>query len=100
MYEYISQHTWKLEIDLKRIEHVCDSYSDTKAPEEHRLWEPNKVEPMKMEKFSLVKKYLEDVHETRSVTTEASDSALSTQAAVSVIETEEISGLFTQALAL
>ena len=55
---------------------------------------------MNMEKFSLVKKYLEDVHGTRSVTTEASDSALSTQAAVSVIETEEISGLFTQALAL
>ena len=49
---------------------------------------------MKMEKFSLVKKYLEDVHETRTVTTEASDSALSSQAAVSV------SGLFTQALAL
>ena len=39
-----------------------------------------------MEKFSLVQKYLEDVHETRSVTTEATDS--------------EISGMFTQALAL
>ena len=55
---------------------------------------------MDMEKFSLEQKYLEDVHETRSVTTEATDSALSTQAAVSEIETEEISGMFTQALAL
>ena len=100
MYEYISQHIWKLKIDLKRIEYECDSFFDSKAPEEHRLWEPNKVEPMNMEKFSLEKKYLEDVHETRSVTTEASDSALSTQAAVFVIETEEISGMFTQALAL
>ena len=45
---------------------------------------------MDMEKFSLVQKYLEDVHETRCVTTEASDSALSTQAAVSEFETEEI----------
>ena len=52
-----------------------------------------------MEKFSLVQKYLEDVHETRSVTTEASDSALSTQATVSEIETE-VSGKFTQTLAL
>ena len=101
VYEYISQHTWKLKIDLKRIEeHECDSFSDTKAPEEHWLWQPNKVEPMDMEKFSLVQKYLEDVYETRSVTTEATDSALSTQAAVSEIETEEISGMFTQALAL
>ena len=55
---------------------------------------------MDMEKFSLVQKYLEDVHETRSVTTEASDSALSTHAAVSEIETEEISGMLTQTLAL
>ena len=49
---------------------------------------------------SLVQKYLEDAHETRSVKTEASDSALGTQAAVSEIETEEISGKFTQTLAL
>ena len=55
---------------------------------------------MDMEKLSLVQKYLEDVHETRSVTTEASDSALSTQAAVSEIKTEEISGMLTQTLAL
>ena len=55
---------------------------------------------MDRERFSLVQKYLEDVHETRSVTTEASDSALSTQAAVSEIETEEISGMLTQTLAL
>ena len=54
---------------------------------------------MDMEKFSLEQKYRKDVHETRSVTTEASDSALSTQAAVSEIETEEISDMFTQVLA-
>ena len=110
MYEYISQHTLKLKIDLKQIEeHECDSFSETKAQElketeegleGHRLWQPCKVEPVDMEKFSLVQKYLEDVHETRSVTTEASDSALGTQAAVSEIETEEISGKFTQTLAL
>lgn len=55
---------------------------------------------MDMEKFFHVQKYLEDVHETCSVTTEASDSALSTQATVSEIETEEVSGKFTQTLAL
>ena len=52
------------------------------------------------EVFPCTWKYLEDVHETRSVTTEASDSALSTHAAVSEIETEEISGMLTQTLAL
>ena len=92
----------------RRIEE-CYSFSETKAQElkdtekgfeEHRLWQPHKVEPMDRERFSLVQKYLEDVHETRSMTTEASDSALSTQAAVSEIETEEISSKFTQTLAL
>ena len=86
---------------------MCDSFSEIKAQElketekgleEYRSWQPHRVEPMDMEKFSLVQKYLEDVHETRSVTTEASDSALSTQAAVSEIETEEISGKFIQTL--
>ena len=55
---------------------------------------------MDMEKFVYEEKYLEDVHEARSATTEASESALSTQAAVSEIETEEISGKFNQTLAL
>ena len=64
------------------------------------MWQPPKVEPMDMQKFFHVQKYLEDVHETCSVTTEASDSALSTQATVSEIETEEVSGKFTQTLAL
>lgn len=62
-----------------------------KGLEGYRLWQPSKVEPMDMEKLALVQKYLEDVHETRSLTTEASDSALGTQAVVSEIETEEIS---------
>ena len=47
---------------------------------------------MDMEKFVHEEKYLEDVHEARSATTEASESALS--------ETEEISGKFNQTLVL
>ena len=43
-------------------------------------------------KFALVQKYLEDVQDTRSTTTEVSDSGLATHTAASEIGTEEING--------
>ena len=47
---------------------------------------------MDAEKFAFIQKYLEDVQETRSMTTEVSDSGLATHTAASEIGTEEISG--------
>lgn len=44
------------------------------------------------EKFAFVQKYLDDVQETCSTTTETSDSALGIHAATSEFETEEIRG--------
>jgi len=41
-------------------------------------------------KFAFVQKYLEDVQDTRSMTTEASDSGLVTHTATSEIGNEEI----------
>lgn len=43
-------------------------------------------------KFALVQKYLEDAQDTRSMTTEASDSGFVTQTAASELGNEEISG--------
>ena len=43
-------------------------------------------------KFAFVQKYLEDFQDTRSVTTEASDSGLGTHTAASELGTEEING--------
>lgn len=47
---------------------------------------------MDPEKFTFVQKYLEDVQDTRSMTTEVSDSGLATRTAASEIGTEEING--------
>ena len=47
---------------------------------------------MDPEKFAFVQKYLEDVQDTRSMTTEVSDSGLATHTAASEIGTEEING--------
>jgi len=43
-------------------------------------------------KLAFVQKYLEDVQDTRSMTTEASDSGLATHTAASELGTEEING--------
>ena len=43
-------------------------------------------------KLAFVQKYLEDVQDTRSMTTEVSDSGLATHTAASEIGTEEING--------
>ena len=51
-----------------------------------------KTKSMDPGKFALVQKYLEDVQDTRSMTTEVSDSGLATHTAASDIGTEEISG--------
>ena len=47
---------------------------------------------MGAEKLAFVQKYLDDVQETRSTTTEASDSALGIHATTSEFETEEVRG--------
>ena len=52
----------------------------------------NKAKLMDPGKYAFVQKYLEDVQETRSMATEASDSGLVTHAAASELGTEEISG--------
>ena len=43
-------------------------------------------------KFAFVQQYLEDVQDTRSMTTEMSDSGLATHTAASELGTEEING--------
>jgi len=43
-------------------------------------------------KLAFVQKYLEDVHDTGSMTTEVSDSGLATRTAASELGTEEING--------
>lgn len=55
---------------------------------------PSTAKLMDPEKFAYVQKYLEDVQETRSMITEASDSGLVTHAAASELGTEEISGKY------
>ena len=52
----------------------------------------SKAKSMDPGKFAFVQKYLEDVQDTRSMTTEASDSGLATHAAASELGTEEING--------
>lgn len=47
---------------------------------------------MGAEKLAFVQKYLDDVQETRSTTTETSDSALGIHTATSEFETEEVRG--------
>ncbi|XP_020616577.1 uncharacterized protein LOC110054574 [Orbicella faveolata] len=51
----------------------------------------HKVKSMDPGKLAFVQKYLEDVQDTRSVTTEASDSGLATHTAASELGTQEIS---------
>ena len=43
-------------------------------------------------KFAFVQKYLEDVQDTRSMTTDVTDSGLATHTAASELGTEEING--------
>ena len=52
----------------------------------------HKVKSMNPLKLAFVKKYFEDVQDTRSMTTEVSDSGLATHTAVSELGTEEING--------
>ena len=52
----------------------------------------SKAKLMDPEKFAFVQKYLEDVQDTRSMTTEVSDSGLATHTAASEIGTELIDG--------
>ena len=61
----------------------------TDTPEMSLTSKPRSMDP---EKFAFVQKYLEDVQETRSMTTEVSDSGFATHTAASEIGTEEING--------
>ena len=61
-------------------------------PEESEISQRHKARSMDPGKLAFVQKYLEDVQDTRSMTTEASDSGLATHTAASEIETEEING--------
>lgn len=54
--------------------------------------QPDGAVLMGAEKLAFVQKYLDDVQETRSTTTETSDSALGIHAATSEFETEEVRG--------
>ena len=63
----------------------------TDKPEMSVRSKPKSMDP---EKFAYVQKYLEDVQDTRSMTTEVSDSGLATHTAASEIGTEEINGKF------
>ncbi|KAL9984365.1 hypothetical protein ACROYT_G006650 [Oculina patagonica] len=60
----------------------------TDEPEISRLHKAKLMDP---EKFAFVQKYLEDAQDTRSMTTEASDSGFATHPAASEIGTDEIS---------
>ncbi len=63
----------------------------TDEPEITRLQKGKLMEPGK---FAFVQKYLEDVQDTRSMTTETSDSGLATHPAASELGTDEISGKY------
>ena len=60
--------------------------------EEPEMSQPHKVKSMDPRKFAFVQKYLEDVQDSRSMTTEVSDSGLATHTAASELGTEEING--------
>ena len=63
-----------------------------KKTDEPGMSQRDKAKLMDPEKFALVQKYLEDVQDTRSMTTEVSDSGLATHTAASELGTEEING--------
>ena len=60
--------------------------------EEPEMSQRHKAKLMDPEKLAFVQKYLEDVPDTRSMTTEVSDSGLATHTAASEIGNEEING--------
>jgi len=63
-----------------------------KKTEEPEMSQRHKVKSMDPGKFAFVQKYLEDVQDTRSMTTEVSDSGLATHTAASELGTEELNG--------
>ena len=62
--------------------------------DELEISQPHKARLMDPEKLAFVRKYLEDVQDTRSMTTNVSDSGLATHTAASELGTEEIHGKF------
>ncbi|KAJ7377992.1 hypothetical protein OS493_025308 [Desmophyllum pertusum] len=68
-----------------------EMYESADKPE---VSQPSKPKLMDPERRAFVEKYLEDIQERHSVTTEASDSGLGTHAAASELGMEEISGKY------
>ena len=60
--------------------------------DELEISQRHKVKSMDPGKLAFVQKYLEDVQDTHSMTTEVSDSGLATRTAASELGTEEING--------
>ena len=79
---------------------ICLYYKAREAGEmeeradESEISRLNKTKSMDPEKYAFVQKYLQDVQDTRSITTEASDSGLATHAAASELGNEEINGKY------
>jgi len=63
-------------------------------PEEPEMFQRSQGKLMDPGKFAFVQKYLEDVQDNRSMTTEASDSGLATHTTASELGTEEINGKY------
>ena len=72
-------------LEAEEIEEGTDELEISQRPRS-KLMDPGKL--------AFVQKYLEDVAETRSMTTNVSDSGLATQTAASELGTEEIHGKF------
>ena len=60
--------------------------------DELEISQRHKTKLMDPGKFAIVQKYLEDVPDSRSITTESSDSGFSTHTAASELGTDEIFG--------
>jgi len=65
---------------------------NAESTDEPEMSQRSKANLMDPGKFAFVQKYLEDVQDTRSMTTEVTDSGLATHTAASEFGTEEING--------
>jgi len=84
------------EYDKARLEFINKAQATEVGEVDEKTEEPemsqrHKVKSMDPGKLAFVQKYLEDVQDTRSVTTETSDSGLATHTAASELGTQEIS---------
>ena len=73
---------------------ALDAGEIDEGTDELEMSQRHKAKLMDPGKLAFVQKYLEDVADTRSMTTNVSDSGLATHTAASEIGTEEIHGKF------